>query len=58
MMDLPTTASGSGVINLSLLNAGVATSGAIGLGTGPSVGGQRPRNNNFTVEASTITARV
>jgi len=50
IMDLPTTASGSGVINLSLLNAGVATSGATGLGTGPSVGGQRPRNNNFTVE--------
>ncbi len=48
--DLPTTASGSGVINLSLLNAGVATSGAVGAGTGPSVGGQRPRNNNFTIE--------
>ena len=38
------------MINLSLLNAGVGTSGAIGLGTGPSVGGQRPRNNNFTIE--------
>ncbi len=50
IMDLPTTASGSGVINLSLLNAGVATSGAVGAGTGPSVGGQRPRNNNFTIE--------
>ncbi len=48
--DLPTTASGSGVINLSLLNAGVASSGAVGAGTGPSVGGQRPRNNNFTIE--------
>jgi Carboxypeptidase regulatory-like domain/TonB dependent receptor len=41
---------GSGAINLSLLQPGVATSGAIGLGTGPSVGGQRPRNNNFTIE--------
>ena len=41
---------GSGVINLSLLQPGVATSGAIGLGSGPSVGGQRPRNNNFTIE--------
>lgn len=48
--DLPTTASGSGVINLSLLSAGVTTSGAVGAGTGPSVGGQRPRNNNFTIE--------
>lgn len=41
---------GSGVINLSLLNAGVSTSGTVGVGTGPSVGGQRPRNNNFTIE--------
>ncbi|MBV9937931.1 MAG: carboxypeptidase regulatory-like domain-containing protein, partial [Acidobacteriaceae bacterium] len=48
--DVPTTSTGAGVINLSLLAPGVATSGGIGLGTGPSVGGQRPRNNNFTVE--------
>jgi len=48
--DLPETSTGSGVVNLSLLNAGVASSGGIGLGTGPSVSGQRPRNNNFTVE--------
>jgi hypothetical protein len=41
---------GSGVINLSLLDAGVASSGGIGVGSGPSVSGQRPRNNNFTVE--------
>ena len=50
LADLPNTSSGNGVLNLSLLNAGVSTSGATGLGTGPSVGGQRPRNNNFTVE--------
>jgi Carboxypeptidase regulatory-like domain len=50
MMELPTASSGSGVVNLSLLAAGVGTSGAVGLGSGPSVGGQRPRNNNFTVE--------
>ena len=50
MMELPTAANGSGVINLSLLAPGVATSGGMGVGTGPSVGGQRPRNNNFTVE--------
>jgi len=50
LQDLPIGAQGSGIINLSLLNAGVATSGSVGVGTGPSVGGQRPRNNNFTVE--------
>ncbi len=50
MADLPIASGGSGVINLSLLNAGVGSSGAVGLGTGPSVGGQRPRNNNFTIE--------
>ena len=48
--DSPIASVGSGVINLSLLDAGVATSGGIGLGTGPSVSGQRPRNNNFTIE--------
>ncbi len=48
--DLPNTSTGSGVINLSLLSAGVATSGGVGVGTGPSVGGQRPRDNNFTIE--------
>ena len=48
--DLPMASSGSGVINLSLLNAGVATSGSVGAGTGPTVGGMRPRNNNFTIE--------
>ena len=51
--DLPIVSSGnggSGVLNLSLLNAGVASGGGIGLGTGPSISGQRPRNNNFTVE--------
>ena len=50
LTDLPSASSGSGVINLSLLAPGVATSGGIGVGTGPSVGGQRPRNNNFTIE--------
>jgi carboxypeptidase family protein len=50
LKDLPTATIGLGVLNLSLLNAGVATSGGIGAGTGPSVSGQRPRNNNFTIE--------
>lgn len=48
--DSPIASVGSGVINLSLLDAGVASSGGVGLGTGPSVSGQRPRNNNFTIE--------
>jgi len=48
--DLPIAAVGSGVLNLSLLQAGVGTSGGIGAGSGPSVGGQRPRNNNFMIE--------
>jgi hypothetical protein len=39
-----------GILNLSLLGAGVSSSGGIGVGIGPSVGGQRPRNNNYTVE--------
>jgi len=41
---------GGGVLNLSLLTAGVANAGALGAGSGPAIGGQRPRNNNFTVE--------
>jgi hypothetical protein len=39
-----------GVLNLSLLSAGVASSGGVGYGAGPSVGGQRPTNNNFVIE--------
>lgn len=50
VQDIPTATVGLGVLNLSLLNAGVATSGGIGVGTGPSISGQRPRNNNFTIE--------
>ena len=48
--DLPSASTGSGVINLSLLQGGVATSGSTGAGSGPSVGGTRPFYNNFTVE--------
>jgi hypothetical protein len=47
---LPSATVGLGVLNVSLLSPGVASSGGIGIGTGPSVGGQRPRNNNFTIE--------
>jgi Carboxypeptidase regulatory-like domain len=41
---------GGGVLNLSLLSPGVTNASSMGLGAGPSVGGQRPRDNNFTVE--------
>src|SRR5437762_6265331 len=56
IVDLPiieNTAGGNlpnGALNLSLPSAGVASNGGIGQGTGPSVGGQRPRNNNFMIE--------
>src|ERR1700690_1274744 len=49
--NLPSASRGSGVLNLSLLSAGVTLTGGLGVGSGgPSVGGQRPYNNNFTVE--------
>ncbi len=48
--DLPVASIGIGVLNFSLLTAGVASNGGLQDGSGPSVGGQRPRNNNFTVE--------
>jgi hypothetical protein len=41
---------GGGVLNLSLLSPGVAQANSMAMGAGPSVGGQRPRNNNFTIE--------
>jgi len=48
--DLPMAANTFGVLNLSLLGAGVSSAGGLGTATGPSVGGQRPRNNSFNVE--------
>ncbi len=48
--DLGVAAQGSGIWNLSLLGAGVASSGGIGQGTGPSIAGQRPENNTFSVD--------
>jgi Carboxypeptidase regulatory-like domain len=51
--DLPVAANpAGGYLNLSLLGAGVASPGGIGAGTGPSVGGQRPRNNNYMIEGT------
>jgi hypothetical protein len=48
--DLPSAANTGGVLNLALLGAGVSSSGGLGVGTGPSIGGQRPRNNSFNIE--------
>lgn len=56
-LPVPTSGANSGILNLSLLNAGVATSGSIGVGSGPSVGGQRPRNNNFTIEGVDVNQK-
>jgi hypothetical protein len=50
IQDLPMTAVGAGVLNLSLLNSGVSSSSGLGFGVGPSVGGQWPANNSFTIE--------
>jgi hypothetical protein len=50
LQDLPIASVGAGVLNLSLLTAGVSSSSGLGFGVGPSVGGQRPANNSFTVE--------
>lgn len=50
--DLPTASVGLGVLNLSLLQAGVGSTGGLGAGTGPAIGGQRPRDNNFEVEGT------
>jgi hypothetical protein len=45
-VDIPTTSQDSGILNLSLLSAGVTSAGGYGLGEGPLIGGQRPRQNN------------
>jgi hypothetical protein len=50
LKNFPTATVGNGVLNLSLLVPGVASSGAVGAGTGPSVGGQRPRADNYQIE--------
>ena len=48
LTELP--AASNNVLNLSLMTAGVASSGGVGQGTGPSIGGQRPTDNNYMVE--------
>lgn len=53
MAQMPISGLGTlGAVNLSLLNAGVTSSGGVGYGRGPSVGGQRPTNNNFMIEGA------
>ncbi|HVG37832.1 MAG TPA: carboxypeptidase regulatory-like domain-containing protein [Pyrinomonadaceae bacterium] len=50
-VDLAQTGVGfNGVNNLALLAPNVSSSGGVGVGSGGSVGGQRPRNNNFVVD--------
>jgi len=44
------TADGAGIYNLALIAPNVSSSGGLGVGTGGSIGGQRPRNNNFVVD--------
>ena len=39
-----------GIYNLALISPNVVSSGGVGLGTGGSVGGQRPRDNDFVVD--------
>ena len=50
LQDLPIATTGAGVLNLALLTPGVTSSGAVGAGQGPSVGGQRPRADDYTIE--------
>ncbi len=52
LSDMPSATVGTGVLNASLLQAGVGSTGGLGAGSGPSVGGQRPRENNFTIEGT------
>jgi len=50
LSSLPVASVGSGVLNTSLLAPGVGSSGGLGIGEGPSVAGQRERDNNFMIE--------
>ena len=50
VVDLAQTGQGAGIYNLALISPNVVSSGGVGLGTGGSVGGQRPRNNDFVVD--------
>jgi hypothetical protein len=52
ILSIPLSNAGLGALNLALLSSGIAGNGGVGAGVGPSVGGQRPRNNNYTVEGT------
>jgi len=51
-LPLASNPAGGGVLNLALTGAGITSSGGVGVGMGPAVGGNRPRNNNFTIEGA------
>jgi hypothetical protein len=55
---VPTATVGFGVLNLSLLAPNVASPGGVGVGTGPSIGGQRPRNNDYTIEGIDVNDKA
>jgi Carboxypeptidase regulatory-like domain len=44
------TGAATGINNLALIAPGVTSNGGVGVGAGGSVGGQRPRNNDFIVD--------
>src|SRR5205085_3013507 len=50
VVELAQTSTGLGVYNLALIAPNVSSTGGVGVGSGGSVGGQRPRNNNFVVD--------
>lgn len=50
VVDLAQSSTGAGIYNLALISPNVVSGGGVGVGTGGSVGGQRPRNNDFIVD--------
>ena len=44
------TGAADGINNLALIAPGVTSNGGVGVGWGGSIGGQRPRNNDFIVD--------
>ncbi len=50
VVDLAQTGQGAGIYNLALISPNVVSGGGVGVGTGGSVGGQRPRDNDFIVD--------
>lgn len=49
-VELAQSAAAGGIYNLALIAPNVSSGGGVGVGSGGSVGGQRPRNNNFMVD--------